>query len=175
MLSSIARRMQKSGPLHPPLSVGGNVDAEPINQSPLPKKRREWGDAGHGACPDHASDSQRPQGQPATGPELDKQRIEGGGTQTKSGGQTLPTKMPRIDSDDFYDPISDRFWNGIWNATAAHNVSSIPLHSFQAESSYRRRKYIAKFSMPFLTITSRHGSSTRSTLSTMNASTNLWV
>lgn len=37
----------------------------------------------------------------------------------------LPTQMPKIDADDFDDPISDRFWNEVWNASAVHNVSSL--------------------------------------------------
>jgi len=113
---------------------GGNVDAEPINQSSLLEKPRER--CGADTRLDHvAFGSQGPHDQPehSATRDLDKQRSvqtrhdegEGGGTQTKSGGQTLPTTMPTVDSDDFYDPISDRFWNGIWIASAVHNVSGI--------------------------------------------------
>ena len=40
----------------------------------------------------------------------------------------LPTKMPKIDADNFHDPICDRFWNKTWNATAIHNVSSFKIY-----------------------------------------------
>jgi hypothetical protein len=118
---------------------GENVDAEPIK--PVPDERHESGDAG--ACPSHGTFGERPHDQPdpsATGTDIDDHRFatqsrpnggEGIAEETtfhaKAEGRspwTLPTKMPKIDPDDFYDPISDRFWNEIWNANAVHNVGS---------------------------------------------------
>ena len=54
--------------------------------------------------------------------------------QPRFGGRsprTLSTKMPKIVPTDFYDPISDRFWDDIWNASAVHNVSSCPYINFK--------------------------------------------
>lgn len=129
------------------------MDAGPIKQPPVLDKRHEMGDTGARLSHNGAFGSQRPEDQPelsATGLDLDKQRFvthstqsrsdEGEGIteettiQIKSGGRsqwTLPTKMPKIDPADFYDPISDRFWIKIWNASAVHNVSSVPYVQFK--------------------------------------------
>lgn len=128
-----------------------------------------------------------------SGPDLDNQRSpsystqsrsvereavsEEAASQTKSRSRspwTVPTKMPKIESDDFSDPISDRFWNDIWKASAIHNVSNFLSFYFKlTRISFCRLKFSAKYSMLFRTITSPHGSSTKSTSSIMNASTNM--
>jgi len=36
---------------------------------------------------------------------------------------SVPTVKPRVEPDDFEDPISDTFWKDIWVASAVHNVS----------------------------------------------------
>ncbi|KAF8158304.1 hypothetical protein B0H34DRAFT_769482 [Crassisporium funariophilum] len=43
---------------------------------------------------------------------------------SKSGRKTwtVPTLKPKVDADDFEDPISDAFWNNIWVASAVHNT-----------------------------------------------------
>jgi hypothetical protein len=114
----------------------GNVDVEPIKQPSVSDNLRDAG-----ACLSHGGfDSQRSQDQSehsATEPDLDNQNftipsrpdeaegvIEDATFQTKSRSHwTLPTKMPKFGPDDFSDPISDKFWNKIWNAGAVHNVS----------------------------------------------------
>jgi phospholipase D1/2 len=37
---------------------------------------------------------------------------------------TVPTPKPKVDKDDFEDPISDAFWKDKWVSAAIHNVSS---------------------------------------------------
>ena len=37
---------------------------------------------------------------------------------------TVPTKKPKVEPQDFEDPISDAFWKDIWVASAVHNVSA---------------------------------------------------
>lgn len=41
----------------------------------------------------------------------------------KSRTWTLSTSTPRVDPNDFDDPISGNFWNNVWVACAQHNVS----------------------------------------------------
>lgn len=45
---------------------------------------------------------------------------------------TLPTPTPKVDPQGFEDPISDQFWNHVWNACAVHNVSGV-LHTTSRE------------------------------------------
>lgn len=45
------------------------------------------------------------------------------------GKQPVPTLAPHIHPDDFEDPISDEFWNGVWVACAEHNVSTCWSHN----------------------------------------------
>ena len=44
---------------------------------------------------------------------------------SKPGRQpwTVPTMKPKVELQDFEDPISDHFWKNIWVASAVHNVS----------------------------------------------------
>jgi phospholipase D1/2 len=37
---------------------------------------------------------------------------------------TVPTMKPKVEPQDFEDPISDAFWKNIWIASAVHNVSA---------------------------------------------------
>jgi phospholipase D1/2 len=37
---------------------------------------------------------------------------------------TVPTMKPKVEPQDFEDPISDAFWKNIWVASAVHNVSA---------------------------------------------------
>ena len=37
---------------------------------------------------------------------------------------TVPTMKPKVEPQDFEDPISDAFWKNIWIASAVHNVST---------------------------------------------------
>lgn len=37
---------------------------------------------------------------------------------------TLPTPTPHVDPHGFDDPISDKFWKGVWVACAVHNVNT---------------------------------------------------
>ena len=45
---------------------------------------------------------------------------------SKSGRKpwTVPTMKPKVEPQDFEDPISDSFWKKVWVASAVHNVSS---------------------------------------------------
>jgi len=44
---------------------------------------------------------------------------------SKSSRKTLDSTdmKPKVDPQDFEDPISDAFWKNIWVASAVHNVS----------------------------------------------------
>lgn len=37
---------------------------------------------------------------------------------------TVPTAKPRVEPEDFEDPLSESFWKDIWLASAVHNVSA---------------------------------------------------
>ena len=41
---------------------------------------------------------------------------------------TVPTMKPKVEPQDFEDPISDAFWKNIWVASAVHNVSAFLLY-----------------------------------------------
>lgn len=45
---------------------------------------------------------------------------------SRSGGKTwtVPTTKPKVEPQDFEDPMSDAFWKNIWVASAVHNVSA---------------------------------------------------
>jgi phospholipase D1/2 len=43
---------------------------------------------------------------------------------------TVPTMKPKVEPQDFEDPISDAFWKNIWIASAVHNVSAFLLLAF---------------------------------------------
>lgn len=45
------------------------------------------------------------------------------GKSTRRRPWTVPTTKPRVDPQDFEDPISDSFWKDKWVASAVHNVS----------------------------------------------------
>lgn len=51
---------------------------------------------------------------------------------SKSGRKpwTVPTVKPKVEPQDFEDPISDAFWKNIWVASAVHNVSTLLLIFF---------------------------------------------
>lgn len=36
--------------------------------------------------------------------------------------RTVPTQKPKFDANSFEDPLCDEFWEGIWVASAVHNV-----------------------------------------------------
>ncbi|KAJ3513571.1 hypothetical protein NLJ89_g2876 [Agrocybe chaxingu] len=45
-----------------------------------------------------------------------------GSKSTRRHAWTVPTKKPKVEPQDFEDPISDTFWKNIWVASAVHNT-----------------------------------------------------
>lgn len=104
-----------------------------------------------------------------------------GGKSSRRRPWTVPTTKPRVEPQDFEDPISDAFWKDMWVASAVHNVSRqhlildlfLPSHAKSMTDEtffvFYRRRSIARFFMLSRMILSLLGSSIRNLWPIMTA------
>lgn len=90
------------------------------------------------------------------------------GSRSSRNPWTVPTTKPKVEPEDFEDPVSDAFWKDIWVASAVHNVSAWPSFIISIVLTRCRRRYTGRFSTPYPTILSPPGSNTENLWHTMS-------